>query len=157
MVRQALGRNRGGCAERERVEPLHETNAELPASAWLPENGKNVRQRKDRESQKTKLEKFQAELRGIKAFQAGDFAAAREGLKNAEPDKVDALFQARVQWLAGEKDEALKKAREALGSRKNQVRPLALAAPLPLHGPAREPADEVLLERIEQRHHRRAR
>lgn len=110
------------------LKPLHEINAELPASALLPENGKNVRQRKDRESQKTKLEKFQAELRGIKAFQAGDFAAAREGLKNAEPDKVDAIFQARVQWLAGEKDEALKKARESLNSRKNQVRPLALAA-----------------------------
>ena len=109
------------------LKPLQEMNPELPVTALLPENGKNVKQRKDLESQKSKLDKILAELRGVKAVQESDYVKAFAELKNSEPDKVDPFFQARVQWLAGEKDPALKKVRETLNSRKNQVRALAQA------------------------------
>ncbi len=109
------------------LKPPQETDAEGPVSAALPANGKNVRERRNLESQQKKLEKFLAELRGVKAFQQNDYATALKELKAGEADKVDPFLLARVQWLAGEKDDAVKKVREALDSRKNQARALALA------------------------------
>jgi peroxiredoxin len=116
--------------ETDALRPIQETNPEFPVTAILPENGPNVGQQKDLESQKTKLDKWLHELKGTRAFQQPDFASAFAELKQGEPDKVDPFLLARVQWLAGEKDDALKKARDALGSRKNQVRALALAGEL---------------------------
>ena len=113
--------------EANALRPLQETNPDGPLTALLPDNGPNVKERKNLESQVNRLEKMLAELHGTKAVQQADYVAAFSELKKAEPGKVDPFYLARVQWLAGEKDEALKKVREALGSRKNQVQALALA------------------------------
>jgi peroxiredoxin len=112
------------------LRPPNEADPNLPVTAMLPENGPNAKQRKELETQQTKIEKLAAELRGVRAFQRQEFALAATELKNADSERVDPFFLARAQFLAGEKDEALKKVRDALKNRKNQVRALALGGDL---------------------------
>ncbi len=112
------------------LKPPQEGNDEHPASALFPEKGPHIQKRKDLEEQRKKIEKLAAEVRGVRAFQRQEFAAAVQDLKQGDSDKVDPFFLARVQLLAGEKDEALKKIRETLKSRKNQVRALATGGEL---------------------------
>ncbi len=111
--------------EIQRLRSPQESDPDQPATASFPVNGKQDQQRKDLERESKRLEKFAAELRGIRAFQRNEYALALKELKEGEADKVDPFFLARVQWLAGEKEEAVKKARQAMNSRKNQVRALA--------------------------------
>jgi peroxiredoxin len=63
------------------------------------------------------------ELKGCLAVEQGDY---REGLPLLrKAGGVDPLYLAKVEFLAGDRDQGLKNAREALNSRKNQVQPLA--------------------------------
>lgn len=114
--------------ERQSLRSPQESDPQSPATALLPVNGKSAQRGKDLDREIKRLEKLTAELRGVRAFQRNDFVLAAKELKSGEPDKVDPFFLARAQLLAGEKDEALKKARSAMNSRKNQVRGLALGS-----------------------------
>ncbi|MFO0919558.1 MAG: redoxin domain-containing protein [Planctomycetaceae bacterium] len=116
--------------ELQRLRSPQDDNPDHPATAAFPVNGKQDQQRKDLERDAKRLDKFAAEMRGVRAFQRHDFAGAFKELKEGEADRVDQFFLARVQWLAGEKEEALKKVRQAMNSRKNQVRALALGGDL---------------------------
>src|SRR5262245_6333736 len=63
------------------------------------------------------------ELKGYLAVEQGDY---REGLPLLrKAGGVDPLYLAKVEFLAGDRDQGLKNAREALNHRKNQVQPLA--------------------------------
>ena len=100
-------------------------NATRPMNVgdFTPEKRKEQLKRLDGELQR--VTKLVAELRGVEAFVSGDYAAAQRELKAADATKVDPLFMARVQFLAGDKDGALKKLRDSVNGRKQQVRPRA--------------------------------
>lgn len=84
-----------------------------------------------------RLEKAIAEIQGHQAVAAGDFKTALVKLRDA--GGVDAIYLARVQFQAGEKDAALKAARDNVNSSKNQTQPLAaLVDLLVLAGEAKE-------------------
>jgi len=70
-----------------------------------------------------RLEKGLAEIQGHLAVATGDFKMALTKLKEA--DGIDAIYLARVQFQAGEKDAALKAARNHVNNSKNQTQPLA--------------------------------
>jgi peroxiredoxin len=63
-------------------------------------------------------------LRGHQAVATGDHRRGYELLKDA--DAVDPLYLAKVQWLAGDREQALKAMRENVKSNKNEVHPLAI-------------------------------
>jgi peroxiredoxin/tetratricopeptide (TPR) repeat protein len=63
------------------------------------------------------------ELKGHLAVADGDYKSALTLLKRA--GGVDALYLARLELLAGNRDEALKSARSAVNSKSNQTQPLA--------------------------------
>jgi peroxiredoxin len=63
------------------------------------------------------------ELKGHLAVEQGDYRAGLPLLKKA--GGVSALYLAKVEFLAGERDSALKNAREALAKHKAEVQPLA--------------------------------
>lgn len=88
-----------------------------------PEKRKELLKRLDGEFQR--VTKLVTELRGVEAFVAGDYSVAQRELKAADATKVDPLFMARVQFLAGDKDGALKKLRDTVNGRKQHVRPRA--------------------------------
>ena len=69
------------------------------------------------------LNKAISEIQGHLAVTAKDFPGALVKLREA--GDVDPLYIARIQFLAGEKDAALKAGRDAVNSRKNQTQPLA--------------------------------
>jgi peroxiredoxin len=75
------------------------------------------------DSRLRELEQALAEISAHAAFVEGRHADAHEALKKA--GDIDRLFQAEVQLLAGETDEALKAAREQVNRRANEVQPLA--------------------------------
>ncbi len=77
-----------------------------------------------------RVEKTLAELRGVAAFLKQDYVTARRELKDADQAKVDPLFSARVQFLAGDREGALKKVRDSVNGRKQQVRPRAVLVDL---------------------------
>ncbi len=91
---------------------------------FTPEKRKEQLKRLDGELQR--FVKTLAELHGIEAYKRGDFAEALRELKAADATKVDPLFQARVQFLAGDTDGALKKLRDSVNGKKQQVRPRAV-------------------------------
>lgn len=91
---------------------------------FTPEKRKETLKRVDGELQR--CTKLLAELRGVEAYVKTDYAVAQRELKAADATKVDPLFQARVQFLAGDKDGALKKLRDSVNGKKNQVRPRAV-------------------------------
>jgi peroxiredoxin/tetratricopeptide (TPR) repeat protein len=63
------------------------------------------------------------ELKGYLAVEQGDYRAGLPLLRKA--GGVDPLYLARVEFLAGDRDQGLKNAREALDRHKFQVQPLA--------------------------------
>ncbi len=63
------------------------------------------------------------ELKGHAAVAQGDYKAGLPRLKTA--GGVSAMYLARVEFLAGDREAALKNAREAVGQHKQQVQPLA--------------------------------
>jgi peroxiredoxin/tetratricopeptide (TPR) repeat protein len=70
------------------------------------------------------LESAITALRGHKAVARGDHRGGYELLKDA--DDVDPLYLAKIQWLAGDREQALKAMRENVKSHKNEVHPLAI-------------------------------
>lgn len=70
-----------------------------------------------------RLEKAVAEIQGHLAVAAGDFKTALTKLREA--GGVDDIYVAKVQLQAGEKDAALKAARDFANSSVNQTQPLA--------------------------------
>lgn len=63
-------------------------------------------------------------LKGHEAVAKGDHRAGYELLKDA--DDVDPLYLAKVQWLAGDREQSLKAIRKYVKSHENEVRPLAV-------------------------------
>ena len=63
-------------------------------------------------------------LKGHEAVAGGDHRAGYDLLKDA--DDVDPLYLAKVQWLAGDRQQALKAMRKHVESNENEVRPLAI-------------------------------
>lgn len=109
----------------ENVPPLPaKASRPMNVGEFTPEKRKEQLKRVDGELQR--FDKTLAELRGVAAFQKGQFAEALRELKAADATKIDPLFNARVQFLAGDKDGALKKLRDLVNGRKQQVRPRAV-------------------------------
>ncbi len=102
-------------AEAAKPAPLIAPAPALPEAA-APE-------KKPTNAQIEALNKAIAEVQGHLAVAAGDFKTGLTKLREA--GDVDAIYLARVQFQAGEKDAALKAGRDAVSSRKNQTQPLA--------------------------------
>ncbi len=117
--------NMPACALRAENLPALPATASRPMNVgdFTPEKRKEQLKRIDGELQR--IVKTLAELRGVAAFVRGDFVEAQRELKAADPTKVDPLFQARVQFLVGDQEGALKKLRDSVNGKKNQVRPRA--------------------------------
>jgi peroxiredoxin len=95
---------------------------------------------KKREARLRPIELALDELYGHQAAARGDFAGAGALLKRA--GKVDPLYLAKIEWQAGSKESALKEARSAVDSRKNQVQPLAALVELLWQADERKEAGE---------------
>jgi peroxiredoxin len=104
-------------AEKRKSEPPlpRPLAPELPETLPAP--------KKPTSDQIQRIEKAIAEIQGHQAVAKGDFKTAL--LKLREAGGVDGMYIARVQWQAGEKEAALKAARELINSSKNQTQPLA--------------------------------
>lgn len=99
-----------------------------PAPAALPsgEDGKyptKTKAEKDRENRLRPIELAINELEGHLAVANGDIAAGVALLRRA--GGVDPLYLARLDFRAGRREQALKDARSAVKSRKNEAQPLA--------------------------------
>ncbi|HET6422240.1 MAG TPA: redoxin domain-containing protein [Planctomycetaceae bacterium] len=117
--------NMPASALRAENQPAQAPSAARPMNVgdFTPEKRKEQLKRLDGELQR--VTKLLAELRGVEAYASGDYATAQRELKAADATKVDPLFMARVQFLSGDKDGALKKLRDSVNGRKQQVRPRA--------------------------------
>lgn len=116
-----------------------------PAAVSLPmtEDAKSPslsEEDKKRETRLRPLELALDELHGHWAAARGDFEAASVLLKRA--GGVDPLYLAKLEWQAGRKESALKDARSAVQSRKNQVQPLAALVELLWQADERKEATE---------------
>jgi peroxiredoxin len=99
-----------------------------PAPAPVPskEDGKAAPKsdaEKKREARLRPLELALEELHGHWAAARGEARLAARLLRKA--GGVDPLYRAKLEWQGGERDEALKSARSAVETKKNQVQPLA--------------------------------
>lgn len=82
---------------------------------------------KAQEEIKAKIKKLDATIKVLNGHEAvgnGDYRYGYELLKGA--DDVDAVYLAKVQWLAGDQEDALKAMRKNISSHKNEVHPLAI-------------------------------
>jgi len=96
----------------------------VPSPELSPEELKRLEEEKRRiEGRFRPVELALEELRGHLAVAQGDYKAALPRLKKA--GGVDGMYLARVQFLAGEREQALKEARAHVESHKNEVAPLA--------------------------------
>jgi peroxiredoxin/tetratricopeptide (TPR) repeat protein len=114
-----------------------------PVSLPMSEDGKSPAlsdEEKKRETRLRPLELALDELHGHWAAARSDFEAASVLLKRA--GGVDPLYLARLEWQAGHKESALKDARSAVQSRKNQVQPLAALVELLWQADERKEATE---------------
>lgn len=87
------------------------------------------------------LEQALHELQGLQAIANDDPKKALELLKKARG--VDPMYQALVQHLAGETEEAIKAARKHVGSHKNEVQPLAMLIDLLWRAEKKDDSKEV--------------
>ena len=114
-----------GKSKREAEEKAKAESAKpaplIPPAPALPEDA--APEKKPTNPQIQALDKAIAEVQGHLAVAAGDFKTGLAKLREA--GDVDAIYVARVQFQAGEKDAALKAGRDAVSSRKNQTQPLA--------------------------------
>lgn len=102
-------------AELAKPQPATPPAPSLPAST--------LNDKKPTNPQIDALRKAIAELQGHIAVAAGDFKSAFP--KFREAGGVDNIYIARIQYLAGEKEQAIKAARDSLNNRTNQTQPLA--------------------------------
>ncbi|MDB5390605.1 MAG: alkyl hydroperoxide reductase/Thiol specific antioxidant/Mal allergen [Planctomycetaceae bacterium] len=118
-------------AEKLKSEPP----LQRPTAPELPEVLQPAK--KPTNDQIQRLEKAIAEIQGHLAVAAGDFKTGLSKLRDA--GGVDGIYLARIQFQAGEKDAALKAARDIANSSKNQSQPLAAFVDLlQLAGEAKE-------------------
>ncbi len=118
--------NMPACALRVENVPPPPAKASRPMNVgeFTPEKRKEQLKRVDGELQR--FVKTLAELRAVAALERGEFLTAQRELKDADATKIDPLLNARVQFLAGDRDGALKKLHDLVNGRKQQVRPRAV-------------------------------
>ncbi|MES2789378.1 MAG: redoxin domain-containing protein [Planctomycetota bacterium] len=108
--------------EKAKTEAAKPAPLVAPAPA-LPDAATTTAEKKPTNPQIQALDKAIAEVQGHLAVAGRDFKAGLVKLREA--GDVDAIYLARVQLQAGEKEAALKAARDAVSTRKNQTQPLA--------------------------------
>lgn len=113
--------------EKAKAEAAKPAPAAPPAPA-LPESVAEGAPKKPTNPQIQALDKAIADLQGSIAVAAGDFKTALAKFRDA--GDIDAVYVARIQLQAGEKEAALKAGRDAVSSRKNQTQPLAMLVDL---------------------------
>ena len=129
-TKEALEKDKAEAEKQKAEAPL-----QRPVAPLLPETVAAAK--KPTNDMIQKLEKAISEINGHLAIAANDFKSGLTQLRAAEG--VDAIYVARVQFQAGEKDAALKAARDSVNSNKNQTQPLAcLVDLLNLAGEAKE-------------------